>query len=157
MQPHSFPTALGRTLSVASLLAGLLPCLRAESGVESKVTVGIFSRATVVQVFYRSEVWKAKVQAKIQEGNQAAVAGDAAKADQIDRELNAMQALAQKQLTGEAPLKNILDLLKDDWPAIAKEAGVDIIIEAPLYQATGARVVDVTPAILKRFAAKKGP
>ncbi|HUJ43052.1 MAG TPA: hypothetical protein VLW52_05530 [Opitutaceae bacterium] len=157
MQTHSFPTAFARALSVGALLVGFLPGIRAESGVEFKVTVGVFSRAPVVEAYYRSAAWKARMQAKIQEGNQAAVAGDGTKADQIDREINAMQALAQKQLTGEAPLKNILDLLSADWPAIAKEAGVDMIVETPLYQAMGARVVDVTPAIVKRLQAKQAP
>lgn len=157
MKPHPSPAALACAAAVVGLLSCTLPWARAQSGAESKVTVGIFSRTTVVQVFYRSAIWKAKMQAKLDEENKAVAAGDATKADQIDRERAAMQALAQKQLTGDAPLKNILDELKEDWPAIAKEAGVDIIVEAPLYHATGARVVDVTPSIVKRFVARKSP
>jgi hypothetical protein len=157
MIPHPSPAVLARAVAVVGLLSCTLPWTCAQSAAESKVTVGIFSRTTVVQVFYRSAIWKAKMQAKLDEQNKAVTGGDAAKADQIDRELTAMQALAQKQLTGDAPLKNILDELKEDWPAIAKEAGVDLIIEAPLYQATGARVIDVTPSIVKRLMARKSP
>jgi hypothetical protein len=45
--------------------------------------------------------------------------------------------------------------VKSDWPAIAQETGVDIIVEAPLYQGSTIRVTDVTPAIVKRFGVKK--
>ena len=157
MLPPSCRPALVRALSLVCLWAVLPPSASAESAVEAKITVGIFSRMTVVQVYYRSAAWKAKLQAKAQELNAAAVAGDGTKVDEIDRELKAMQALAQKQLTGGAPLTNILELLKDDWPAIAKEAGVDMIVDTPLYQATGARVVDVTPALVRRLQAKTAP
>jgi hypothetical protein len=128
---------------------------RAQPAPDSKVTIGIFSRSMVVQVYYRSEIWKAKVQAMSEERNKAAAAGDNAMVDRIERELTSLQALAQKQLTGEASLKNIYDVVKADWPAIAKETGVDIIVEAPLYQGSTTRVIDVTPAIVKRFATKK--
>ena len=151
-----FPAASVGAVALVGLLCGSPPPARAKSGPEAKLTVGVFSRSVVVQVFYRSEVWKARMQAMVEEQNKAVADGDATKADQIDRELNAMQARAQKQLTGDAPLKNIYDLLQPEWPAIAKEAGVDMIVEMPLYQATGVRVVDVTPFIVKRFPVKRG-
>ena len=155
MKSYTFPAAFVGAVALAALLCCFAPQTRAQAGPESKLTVGIFSRPTLVQVFYRSELWKAKLGAMAAEQNKAVTAGDAPKADQIDRELNAMQALAQKQLSGDAPLKNIYDLLQPEWPAIAKEAGVDLIVEMPLYQATAVRVVDVTPFILKRFSPKK--
>ncbi|MDD2762567.1 MAG: hypothetical protein PHE83_01180 [Opitutaceae bacterium] len=155
MKLRPFPaTSLG-AIVLTGLICSLSPPTRAQSGPETKSTVGTFSRPMIAQVFYRSELWKEQVRTLAGEQNEAARAGDAAKVDQIDRQLNAMQALAQKQLSGDIPLKNIYDLLKAEWPAIAQEAGVDLIVEPPLYQAPGARVVDVTPFIVKRFAGKK--
>ena len=136
-------------------LFALAPAIRAQPAPEPKVTIGIFSRTMVVQVYYRSEVWKAKVQAMSDERNKAAAAGDNATVDRIDQQLATLQSLAQKQLAGEASLKNIYDVVKADWPAIAQETGVDIIVEAPLYQGPATRVSDVTPAIVKRFGLKK--
>ena len=155
MKSSLFPAATVGAVALVGLLFGSPPPACAQSGPLAKLTVGVFGRAVVVQVFYRSEVWKARMQAMAEEQNKAVTAGDASKADQIDRELTAMQARAQKQLTGDAPLKNIYDLLQAEWPAIAKEAGVDVIVEMPLYQAAGVRVVDVTPFIVKRFSLKK--
>ena len=146
-------TAIAATF--IALLFALPPAARAQPAPDAKVTIGIFSRTMVVQVYYRSEIWRAKVQAMGEERNKAASAGDNATVDRIDRELTALQALAQRQLAGEASLKNIYDVVKSDWPAIAQETGVDIIVEAPLYQGPTIRVTDVTPAIVKRFSAKK--
>jgi len=156
MKSCLFPAASVGAVALVGLLCCSAPRACAQAGPEARLTVGVFSRSMVVQLFYRSEVWKAKMQTMAEEQNKAVTAGDASKADQIDRELNAMQARAQKQLTGDAPLKNIYDLLQAEWPAIAKEAGVDVIVEMPFYQATGVRVVDVTPFIVKRFSLKKG-
>jgi hypothetical protein len=154
MKSYAFQATAVATAFIAFLFAST-PAARAQPAPDTKVTVGIFSRTMVVQVYYRSEVWKVKVQAMSEERNKAAAAGDNATVNRIERELTALQALAQKQLAGEASLKNIYDVVKADWPAIAQEAGVDIIVEAPLYQGPTTRVTDVTPAIVKRFGSKK--
>ncbi|MFA5058853.1 MAG: hypothetical protein WC485_12120 [Opitutaceae bacterium] len=155
MNLRSFPTIFLRASALAGLCCYLSLPTRAQSGPEAKSIVGTFSRPMVAQMFYRSELWKTQVQTLAKEQNEAARAGDSAKVDQIDRQLNAMQALAQKQLAGDVPLQNIYDLLKADWPAIAQEAGADVIVDTPLYLAPGARVIDVTPFIVKRFAGKR--
>jgi hypothetical protein len=153
MKSYPFQTIAVAATFMAFFFASA-PAARAQPGPDSKVTIGIFSRTMVVQVYYRSEIWKAKVQAMSDERNKAATNGDTVTIDRIERELTALQALAQKQLAGEASLKNIYDVVKADWPAIAHEAGVDIIVEAPLYQGPTTRVIDVTPAIVKRFVKK---
>jgi len=146
-------TAVAAALLMFSFASA--PAARAQAAPDTKVTIGVFSRTMVVQVYYRSEIWRAKVQAMGEERNKAASAGDNATVDRIDRELTVLQALAQRQLAGEASLKNIYDVVRSDWPAIAQETGVDIIVEAPLYQGPTIRVTDVTPAIVKRFGVKK--
>jgi hypothetical protein len=155
MKPDPFTAAsLGAAAFLGLLFLGPPPA-RAQSPTDAKTTVGIFSRAMIVQVYYRSPAWSAKVRAMAEERNKAAAAGDDAKIDQIERQLRGLQELAQKQLAGEVPPTNIYDLLKAEWPAIAKEAGVDLIVDTPIYQAGSARVVDVTPFIVKRLTAKK--
>lgn len=123
--------------------------VRAQSNIESKLTVGIFNPSFLVETFYRSEVWKKKVQDLMSARRNAAVASDSLKVDQIDQQLTGMQSLAQRQLAGTAPLTNIYDALKNDWPAIAAEAKVDIIVEPPIYLVPGATLTDVTPVMVK--------
>ena len=154
MIPHPSLATFVNATALAGLLCCSLPRAHAQSGLGTKLNVGIFSRAMMVQVFYRSDVWKAKAQAMVEEQNKAAAAGNLSLVDRIDRELKGMQALAQKQLSGDAPLKNIYDALKDEWPTIAKEAGVDVIVEPPVYLVPGATLVDVTPFIAKRLSTR---
>ena len=145
------PAASFGALVIGVLLFGMSAPARAQFGPETKLSVGVFSRSLVVQAYYRSAAWNTKVQAMIDQRNQAVSSGDVGKLDSIDRELNAMQTLAQKQMSGDAPIKNILDQLEPDWPAIAKDADVDVIVEAAVYLAPSAGVTDVTPYIVKRL------
>lgn len=154
MQIHLSRTAAACLTASVAFLFCAPPAVRAQSGVESKLTVGVFSRAYLVQSFYRSEAWKKKMQELISARNEAAVNSDSLKVDQIDRELADMQTLAQRQLSGAAPLTNIYELLKAAWPAIAKEAKVDVIVEPPLYLVPGSALVDVTP-IMVRYLNKR--
>jgi hypothetical protein len=151
MLTHRFRTAAVCAAALTALLFCAPPPARAQSNVESRLTVGIFSRSFLVQTFYRSNVWKKKMQDLMSARNEAAVASDSLKVDRIDRELANMQSLAQRQLTGDAPLTNIYDALKNDWPAIATEAKVDIIVEPPVYLTPGATLVDVTPVMVKHL------
>jgi Skp family chaperone for outer membrane proteins len=145
--------------SVGAVVVALFVCslalpARAQFSPETKLSVGVFSRALVVQAFYRSAAWNAKVQTVIDQRKRAVAEGDAVKLDAIDRDLNDMQTLAQRQLTGEASLKNILDHLRAAWPAIAKEADVDIIVDSPIYLVPGVAVTDITPIVVKHLAGR---
>jgi hypothetical protein len=151
MQIHLSRPAAACTAALAAFLFCAPPAARAQSGVETKLTVGIFSRSFLVQSFYRSEAWKSKMQELMTTRNAAAVNSDSLKVDQIDRQLAEAQTLAQRQLAGEAPLTNIFDLLKSAWPAIAREAKVDIIVEPPLYVNPGSALVDVTPIMVRHL------
>ena len=154
MKLNLFPAASVRAIAFMLLVFGLALPVRAQFGPETTLRVGVFSRALVVQAFYRSAIWNAKLQTMLAERNQAVKGGDAAKLDAIDRELNDMQSLAQRQVNGDAPLNNILEPLAAEWPAIAKEAGVDIIIERPIFLTPGSGVTDVTPFIVRRFTGR---
>lgn len=118
----------------------------------TELKVGTFNRAYVVRAYYSSNAWKRKLQDMMNRRNQAAIAGSTDTVDRLDHEMRAMQALAQRQLSGDAPLTNIYEALKSDWPAIAKEAGVDVIVASPLYLAPGAVLQDVTPAIIRHLS-----
>ncbi len=155
MKSYLIPAGFVRAIAFMLLLIGVAaPAARAQFSPETTLRVGVFSRALVVQAFYRSPIWNAKLQATLDERNKAVAAGDAAKLDVIDRELNEMQSLAQRQINGDASLKNILDPLTAEWPAIAKEAGVDIIVERPIFLAPGSGVTDVTPNIVRHLTGR---
>lgn len=124
----------------------------AQSGPITELKVGTFSRAYVVRAYYNSNAWRKKLQDMMNRRNQAALASDTDTVDRLDNEMRSMQALAQRQLSGDAPLTNIYEALKSEWPAIAKEAGVDVIVASPLYLAPGAVLQDVTPVIIRHLS-----
>jgi Skp family chaperone for outer membrane proteins len=155
MKLNLFPAASTSAIALYLLFSfGLAVPARAQFSPETKLSVGVFSRGYVVQAFYRSAAWNAKLQAMIDQRNKAVTDGDGAKLDAIDRELNTMQTLAQRQLSGEASLKNILDQLAPQWTEIAKEADVDVIVESPVFITPDAGVTDVTRFIVKRLSAR---
>ncbi len=154
MNHHLFRAAFAPAAALFVLCLAGFPQARAQD-IEKKVTVGVFSRAYLVQAFYRSDAWKTKMQSLVEQRNQAAAASDVSAVDRLDKQLSDAQTLAQRQLSGAAPLTNIYDALKDQWAAIAKEAGVDVIVEPPLYVTPGSVLTDVTPVMVKHLA-KRG-
>lgn len=130
------------------------PSARAQSGPSRELKVGTFVRAYLVQAFYRSAAWQKHVQELVEKRNKAATASDIDTVDQIDNQLAGMQSLAQRQADGQAPLTNIYAVLKDDWAGIAKEAGVDVIVEPPLYLEPGSALHDITAVVVRHLAAK---
>ena len=154
MKFHPPRAVLALALAVAALPLVAPPAAFAQASVPSKLVVGVYNRTYLVQAFYRSPAWAAKMKRLAEERNAAAAASKLDEVDRLDKELADAQALAQKQLAGEASLKNILDPLKPQWAAIAQETGVDLIVQEPVYAGPGAAFVDVTPAIVKRLLAK---
>ena len=155
MKSNLFPAGTVRAIAFMLLIFGLAaPAARAQFSPETSLRVGVFSRSLVVQAFYRSAIWNAKLQTMLDDRNKAVAAGDVSKLDAIDRELNDMQSLAQRQINGDASIKNILEPLATEWPAIAKEAGVDIIVERPVFLSPGSGVTDVTPFIVRHLTGR---
>jgi hypothetical protein len=62
----------------------------------------------------------------------------------------ALQDRAHQQLTG-APIANILDALRPDFPEIARAAHVDLIVSQIVYRAPGTDTVDITDLLVERF------
>jgi hypothetical protein len=122
--------------------------------VSTSVRVGTFHRASLVMAFYRSALWSDKLGALMEQRKKAGQEGDAATIDQVEGQIRAMQALAEKQLAGTEPIDNICEQLKPMWADIAREANVQLIIEDPLFLAPKTPVVDITPYLLKRFPPK---
>ena len=151
MSTHRSRLAALCAAAATACLLSMPGVARAQPGPEQKLTVGIVNRSYLVQAFYRSPAWKARLTELVSARNEAAVASDSAKADQIDKQLADLQSLAQRQMAGTAPLTNIYDALKGEWAAIAQEAKVDVIVEAPLYLVPGSVLTDVTPFMIRHL------
>ena len=122
---------------------------------ETVMRIGTFRRVDLLVAYYGSTIhdhWLKELKAKY---DQAKTAGDAKKAAELEAQGAASQEFAHQQLAGEAMLTNVLDHLKDAFPAVAQEASVQVIVEQPLYLAKGVEVVDVTDLLVKPFTPVK--
>lgn len=118
------------------------------------VKVGTFHRGNLIMKFYRSAHWEATMTGLMEQRNKAATASDLATVEKIEAQIREMQQLAERQLAGKAPITNILEQLKPQWAEIARETGVQLIVEDTLYLAPNTPLVDITMALLNRFPPK---
>jgi len=103
--------------------------------------------------FAPSEVHETSLKALIKEHAEAKAAGDEEKAKRLEAEGQARQDLMHQQGFGTAPVDNILKHIEDQLPAIAREAGVDVIVSKwqITWQAPGVDTVDVTDLMVRPF------
>ena len=119
----------------------------------AKLRVGTFDSRAVVIAWVRSEAFDQQLKKKIQEKEQAEAAGDHKTVEKLMAEGRAGQEQVHLQGFGGASVANILEKIKDQIPALAQEAGVDVIVSKwdLVYQAPGAEFVDVTALMIRHF------
>ena len=118
-----------------------------------KLRVGVFDSRAVAVAYAASEGFNRQIKQLMEEKKQAEAAGDQEKVKRLIAEGKAGQEQLHQQGFGTASVANILEQIKDQLPAIAHEAGVDLIVSKwdIAYQAPTAETVDITQAIVKPF------
>jgi len=118
-----------------------------------KVRVGGFDSRAVAVAYASSPGFNERIKRLMEEKRQAEAAGDQEKVKRLMAEGKAQQAQLHQQGFGTASVANILETINDQLPAIAREAGVDVIVSKwdIVYQTPSAELVDVTEAMLKPF------
>jgi hypothetical protein len=125
----------------------------AQCGMAQTGKVGTFDRPSIVVAFYRSPQWLAVVQEKKTEMQQAKAANDQKKVDELNKWGGDSQELAHRQLAGEAPIDNILEMMKPMLATVEAQAHVaSIVAEVPGADKTAA-TVDVTDLLLDQLQA----
>jgi hypothetical protein len=144
-----------RACLVTVLVAGF--CLWEGAGAtplskpQSKNRIGTFRRAELLVAFYHSAIWDKELQSLKNQLEKAKAEGDQKRVQEVESQGSALQERAHKQLTGEAPLTNILPYLQSAWKKVAKEAGVSVIIEQPVFYDESVELIDVTTLLVKEF------
>ena len=125
----------------------------AQCGVAQTAKVGTFDRPSIVVAFYRSPMWSAKLKDALAERDKAKAAGDQKRVDELNKWGQDQQDLAHKQLAGEAPVDNILEMMKPMLATVEAQAKVaSIVPEVPGADKTAA-TVDVTDLLLDQLQA----
>lgn len=112
------------------------------------IKVGTFHKPSLVVAFYRSPMWASVIQAKIAELQEAKKANETRRVEELNTWGTTQQELAHKQLTGEAPITNILAAVAPAFPEIARKAQVAMIAPDLLYADRAVEQVDVTDLLL---------
>jgi len=120
-----------RKLNLAIVILAALPC------VAQKVRVGTFDRASLLVAYYKNSNPYFRKEMEALTGAEKKGAG--------------FQELAHQQLSGEAPIDNILEALRPALAEVAHTARVDQIAGQIVYQGVGVETVDITGALVERF------
>ncbi len=123
---------------------GLMACLLSAQ----TVRVGTFDKAGIAVAYYRSPLWAEVLKSQRAALQAAKLANDTLKIKQLEEWGAKQQKIAHQQLTGEAPITNILEALAPAFPEIAQRAQVAIVAPDLAYADKSVQTVDVTDYIL---------
>jgi hypothetical protein len=103
--------------------------------------------------YYRSEAFNHQMNEMRTEYEKAQAAGDEKRVKELEAEGPAQQELMHKQGFSTWPVDNILEMIKEKIPEIAKQANVDIIVSkwTIVYQRPGIEFTNVTDLMVKPF------
>ena len=118
------------------------------------VVLGTFDSRVLALAYYRSEAFFAILAADRKAHEAAQQVGDEEAARRIEERMQSLQKHVHAQGFGNAPVDDILALLGEDIPAVAKRTGVDIIVSKwhLVHQDADAETVDVSFLLAERFA-----
>jgi len=138
-------------LKLALIVVGIVSA--AQPALAQTAKVGTFDRASIVVAFYGSPLWAAELKAKEAEIEQARQANDQKKIDELKRWGRDAQELAHKQLSVEAGIDNILEMMKPMLTAVAAQAHVMTVVPEIPGAKDAAATVDVTGLLLDQLQA----
>lgn len=120
---------------------------------KTKVRIGIFDSRAVAIAYAHSDWNKNRLKARMPEMEKAKAAGDTKKIEELEAWGQAQQDKLHKQGFGTASVCDLLEHIKDDIPKIAKENGVDVIVNKwdIVYQNPAIEMIDITSEIVKPF------
>ncbi|MBD3368695.1 MAG: hypothetical protein GF405_11080 [Candidatus Eisenbacteria bacterium] len=139
-----------RILITVVATAALAAMAIAGATAEEAPRTGTFNTRAVALCYGRSDAFRKRIEAMRAEHEQAMEAGDSTRVAELEQWGPALQDTLHRQVFGDAPIWNIIDLLEDDLPAIAERAGVDAIV-VPIHGRPGNGLVDITRAMVEPF------
>ena len=121
--------------------------------------IGTYDSRAIAVAFVGSQIYKETdgktLNEKMKLLEQAKSEGKQSLVSELEAWGQAQQQTLHKQGFSTAPVDNILKHIQDQLPAIAKSAGVDILVSKwdkdELAKHQAAKVVDVTPALIDAF------
>jgi len=151
-----------KTSSTIILLCAALTCANPSAAQEhaaaavtsGALRIGIFDTRGVAMAYAgsaRPDCMMAKVAELRTEHERANEEGNENRATELEAEVVALQEKIHKQVFSGARIDDILALLEDDLPEVAKAANVKLIVSGVLHSRPGLELVDITQEICALF------
>ncbi|MHC4993569.1 MAG: hypothetical protein ACYTGQ_00805 [Planctomycetota bacterium] len=145
------------TCLLGIVLAGGMLIATATSSVNGADTsapvVGVFDSRAVAAAWIRSDAHGQSLQEMKAEYDRAKAAGNDKRLQELDKQGRQSQELAHEQVFGNEPIDNVLEIIEDQLPDIAKKAGAGVLVSKweIAYQDGSMKTVDVTWDLVKLF------
>ncbi len=123
------------------------PSAAAAPATAAKTRIGIFDTRGVALAYGRSkraDCMLARVNELTRAHDDAKAAGDEKRLQELESQGVAMQDQIHRQVFSGAPIPEVLALIKEDMPGIARQANVSLIAGEVLYHGEDVELVDVT-------------
>lgn len=124
------------------------------SGSAQGPRIAVFNTRAVAMAYARSsrpDCMLARVQEIRATHQKAEENGDESKAQDLAAEAVAIQEKIHGQVFSDAPIPEILQLIKSEMAAIAKAANVDLIVGQVLYESKEVALIDITEHMIAPF------
>ena len=119
------------------------------------IRVGTFDSRGVAYAYYMSEEQRKLSRERREALEEAKAQGDKKRLKQLEEKARPAREKRYRQIFGRGPIDEILERLQDRLPQVAREAGVDLIVERVCYARAGVETLDVTELMAKQFKATK--
>jgi Skp family chaperone for outer membrane proteins len=126
---------------------------------DNTLRIGVYDSRAIAVAWGNSAEFRKSLDAVKADYKQAKAAKDDKRVKEIETQMKAGQRRSHEQGFSTGSVANIMAKIKDSLPAVAKKAGVDLIVSKweVNYQSPGIKVVDVTDDLVALFhASAKG-
>jgi hypothetical protein len=146
--------ALGLMLTTCLVYSLLRADDQAAKPQKAKLRVGTYDSRAIVIAYAHSTEFNQQIKKLKADRDKAKADGNEKKVKELEEQGRSGQQMFHMQGFSIAPVDDILEHIKDKIPAIAKQAGVDLIVSkwAIAYQTPDADLVDVTDLMIKPYS-----
>jgi Skp family chaperone for outer membrane proteins len=141
------------TVSAAIALSAITGATAWAQAKENTLRIGVYDSRAIAVAYGNSTEFRKSLEGITADYKKAKEAKDDKRVKEIETQMKAQQRRAHEQGFSTGSVAPIMAKIKDSLPAVAKKAGVDVIVSKweVNYQSPGIKVVDVTDDLVALF------
>ena len=140
-------------VSAAVVFIGITGATAWAQSKETTLRIGVYDSRAIAVAYGNSAEFRKSLEGITADYKKAKEAKDDKRVKEIETQMKAKQRRAHEQGFSTGSVAPIMAKIKDSLPAVAKKAGVDVIVSKweVNYQSPGIKVVDVTDDLVALF------